>query len=122
MAAKHSDPKFKVGDRVLVNHPVSGEWEGEILWVNHVDYLSQRGWEYEVSNAPSRNGYFTGVRGYEWHPLVWEDEITELRPSDYPGGVDYYYGDGCDTVQERDEKARRVLGGDRPRLSGRDPN
>lgn len=76
-------PKYNVGDRVIVYHPVDGEWEGTITYVSDTGtgdgYTS--GIEYEVSNAPrDRSKQYPGVEiflrpGNRWHPLLWEEEI-----------------------------------------------
>lgn len=80
-------PKFKVGDKVRVNHETAGAWTGIVTYRAHVGgsedgtgYYS--GWEYEVTNAPEdRSKKYPKeivylIPGNRWWPLVWEEEMT----------------------------------------------
>jgi hypothetical protein len=61
-------PKFNIGDKVRVNHPL-GTWEGEV--VN--SRLPDDEWEYEVSNSLEQWPYSDGK--FMWWPLAWESQV-----------------------------------------------
>lgn len=66
MSATHPEAKFKVGDKVAVDHPQFGHWTGEVLMVNWSE-----DWEYLISNGPEFAPSFPC--------LVWEFEMRTIQ-------------------------------------------
>lgn len=71
------DPKFNIGDHVIVRHHDGMEWTGYVTWRNLTDLPPDGDWEYEVTNAP----LWRAARedGERWRPLAWESEMEKVK-------------------------------------------